>query len=391
MTAEPLPADSARAALGSHHPARAIFARRAVALAVTALALALIATMAWGDTLVARNRAAAAMRLPGNTRLAGQALLDANGSALPDGGLVGVAHAALRNSPVSGEALTLLALDARAQGREKAAVRLLDLSGRMGWHDETGQRQLFNLAVAHGDATNALYHADALLRQGLARDELFASFNAATGDARLRRAMAPYIIQRDGWARDWLVANGARLSDAALDDLLTRRAKANRGLDRDVAAPIIIGLIGAGRHAAAAGVWRRVAGASGTVAGPLSWDERRSEATATPFDWTISGGLALSETGELTPAASGEAGAARRLLALPPGRYRLSFAGPAQSGWRWAFACGVGQGQPSGPLPANATIAVPESCPVQILSIAPTTINAAAATPLGTPTVTRLP
>lgn len=369
---------------------RFAFARRGATLAVAGLCLTLIATMSWGDVLVSRHRQDEARQLPGNTSIAAVAQFEASGRMDPPLALVATAYDALRNSPVAGEALTTLALHARAQGKQAAAARLLDLSGRMGWHDETGRRQLFNLAVSRGDADNALYHADALLRQGRAREELFASLNAAMGDPRLRRAIAPYVIRAEGWPQDWLALHGAKLPDAALTDLLSTRARALKGLDRATAAPILVGLVGAGRLAMAASVWQLVTDGGGRSAGPLAWssvDDRQ----LTPFDWTLPGGLAINDAGALIAPENGESVVAKRLLALPPGRYRLSFTGTPPAGWRWSFGCGAGGGVPVEPLRASVVVSVAQGCPVQHLSFSPSTLNAAGVSPLGAPTLERLP
>lgn len=380
------------APVGDAEPRSVQLARRGATVAIVALALGLSATMGWGDALVASGQAAAAAALPGNSSVAGIALIEASGRASPAPTVVVQARRALLNSPLAGEALTALALDAASRGADAAAIRLLDLSGRTGWHDETGRRQLFNLAVARGDAANALYHADALLRQGLAHDELYGSLVAGCRDPLLRKALVAYITRPSGWPQDWLAIRGISLPDDALEAFASERARSLHGLDRATASPILSGLIATGRLDMAARIWRMVAGADGLGSGTLDWDRSLGRGQPTPFDWSLPGGVAVSGArGESVVMPRGsEPIVVERMLALAPGNYRLTFADDTPGGWRWRFGCGKGGAAPVDALAVEAIVSVPAGCPVQHIAFAPSALAIAAA-PLGTPRLTRLP
>lgn len=348
--------------------------RRWVAAIAGLAASAAVLTMALGDVLVAFGEAPLAARMPGNAALASAAILPALAGRNPAPATLALARDALRNSPLATEALAYLAINARSSGDARGSLRLLEIAGMTGWRNEIVQRQLFNAAVRRSSGEAAMRHADALLRQGKARPELFAQFNRALEFPRFRKAALPYFTNTPGWPRDYLVQNGAGLTDTALLEVLRARTSRSGSLARDEAAPLIGALLRAGRSGSAVRVWAMVAGADGQGSGILTWPGVDAPLQPTPFDWRLGDayGAAPDGSGALVALAAG-APPASRLLALPPGRYRLTTRTSMADlhSWNWAFACGTPDLRPVLPLASGTEIAVPDGCPVQRLTIAP--------------------
>lgn len=347
-------------------------ARLALAAAAGMAALAAIGCLSVGDVLVAYGQPEAALNLPGNSALAAERILPGFTETPSTPERLALARAALANSPVATAALTYLAADARRAGRKDRADRLLSLAAATGWHDETSQRQLYNAAISSGDAARALVHADALLRQGLARQELFAQFDRGMEIPSFRKAMLKVLATSPDWPRDYLAEHGARLSDAALEAALAARATRPGGVERAIVAPIAAALINAGRPAAAAIAWRRAGGADGLGAGTLAWSSEAALETPGPFDWQLATGYRAEPgaEGALLAEGSQPGETARRLLALPPGQWRIAAATGDAAGWRWAVACGEEAPYPARDLATDNRFEVPAGCPVQWLVLA---------------------
>lgn len=327
-----------------------------------------------GDVLVSRGRAADAARLPGNATLPASVLLEQAAARPADAASLGLARRALAAAPLSSEALALLARDAARRGRAAQARRLLALAGRAGWRDAGTRRLLYNAALAAGDARAAARHADALLRQGQARTELFAAFDRGLAQPAFRAALMPYLATTPGWPRDYLATHGAGLADAVLAEVVSARAQAANGLPRDLAGPLIATTIQAGRGATAAAIWRHTAGADGIGAGMLPWSRPAAIANPTLFDWQVPTAYraAIPANSRLrVPTVPGTPPAAR-LVALPPGRYALAAHGAGHTSWLWALDCaGTPRTWPARPINGTSTIAISADCPAQWLSIAP--------------------
>lgn len=340
-----------------------------------------VLTQGLGDVLVSRGQAAAAWQAPFPATLAAAALLPPATGGPADPRHRALAHRALAAAPLSSEALTYLARDAARQGNDGRARRLMAVAGRTGWRDETAQRQLYNTALATGDAAAAARHADALLRLGKARDELFPGFDRGLALPAFRAALLPYLAASPGWPRDYLVLHGARLGDAVLAEVLAARAGRQGALERELAGPLIVALMQSRRPAAAAGAWRLTAGADGTGPGPLPWQRPEAISAPTAFDWQVPSAYrpATAPEGWLaTPTVPGTP-PALRLLALPPGSYALLTQAEDESGrgWLWSLACAGERAWPSRPIGgAAAASPVPQgsvavNCPVQMLAIMP--------------------
>ncbi|MEY4720600.1 MAG: hypothetical protein RIQ46_325 [Pseudomonadota bacterium] len=363
----------AAAQAGAVVPAAGGRSRWPLALAAGAIAAFATFTISLGDVLTAHGRPEQALALPFNRTMPAWRVLAADRGRPETPAMRQLAESSLAASPVAAVPLTWLALAEQARGRGDRGQRLLALSATTGWHDVVAQRQLYNLAVSRGDFTTALRHADALLRQGHGREELFARFDLGMARPGFRKAMADMVATSPGWPRDYIVGHGARLDDVALASLLDARTRGGGTLAREIAVPLISGLLVAGRDAAAAGVWRRVGGADGMAAGTLAWRDGAMVFPAGVFDWQLPEGFRIEgvDNGTLVAGFDAVAEPARRMLALPPGDWRLVPDQPdaVTGSWQWTIACRSGAAGPWLPLAAGQAATVRPGCPVQVLAL----------------------
>lgn len=347
---------------------------RLLALVAGCVALAAVLTMSLGDTLVALGRPGLAASLPGNTALAAGELLPPQATRPTRGDLLDLARRALHNAPLSAPALSYLAAAASREGDTGRARDLLKVAAGSGWRDETTQRRAYNQALEDDDSDRAMMHADALLRQGLARDELYPQFDRGSRIPAFRQALVKVVGGPARWPRDYLASRGALLDDGPLAEMLAARAKRTGSIERAIAAPVIGVLLRQGRDAMAARVWRGVAYADGLAPGTLAWRDGALIDHRLAFDWRMPEGYRADADGDGSLSAAPDASAepAMRQLALPAGRYRIAAADPGSTAgiWLWSVSCGA---RPSGdlaPLTRGSAFTVPAGCPVQTLGFA---------------------
>lgn len=354
---------------------------RWLAAAIIALPAAIAVLMlSGGDVLVAYGRAPQAARLPGNSVLPGEAILA--GMAEGAVGAVGRATAldVLGSAPLSARALAYLASDTAEQEDAGKRGRLRAIAGKIGWHDEWTQRRLYNAALVAGDSTSALRHADdALLRQQFAREELYTQFVRGMNVPEFRADLGRTIAKSPHWPREFLVQHGSELSDAALLELVTARAKAQGGLDRGLAAPLVTRLVSLGRLEAASAIWELVPGHRPPGAGDLEWPDEAAEKAPTPFDWNVPAAYSIEHgDGAWLVAGTAMPGEfASRLIVLPPGDYRI-LASEAE-GWLWGAGCADTRVVPSRSLSADTGFVIAGDCAAATLAIMPAPGGAAAA------------
>lgn len=328
----------------------------------------LVFIASFGDVLAAEGMIKQAQDLPGNRERIAALVLPSRGTAPASRETLSLAHAALKSSAMSGEALVHLAVDAKARGEPIRFRRLLGLANLTGWHDHFAQRLAYNTALELGDVDSAARHADALLRQGEANKELFTSFNRGMKISRFRKALVPHFSGTAHWPDDYLVTNAGMLTDEVLLELLFARKRDGLTLDRRVAAPTIVTLLGNGRLEAAAKVWRMTEETA--LPGMLVWSSDGSLKIPTPFDWSAGEGYRIDLTDNTLIAESLAHGTrTHRLMALSPGRWRLR-ASDNTSGWQMAVECAS---RPTGgmfPLGSIREFRVDPDCPVQRLELA---------------------
>lgn len=333
-----------------------------------------------GDVLIAFDRVDLASRLPGNAPLLARAQLPLLGDRAPTPQTRAIALAALETAPLSSAGLTHLVLDARYANDAAGVQRLLAITAATGWHDEFAQRELFNAAIRRNDAAGAVRHAEALLRQRKAREELFATFDRGVLIPPFRKALGAAMAGPTVWPIDYLTSRGARLSDEVLLDLAAARA-GKALLERTIAGPLVVDLVRAGRLDGAARLWRMAGGFA--AAGPVGWEVPASDQPGSqPFTWSVGEGYRIDFTDDRLAAENPAPGArASRIVALPPGRWRLVPGGETE-GWRWSFGCVTSAADPFRPLARGAEFEVGADCPLQRISLSASALGGVTAAPL---------
>ncbi len=308
---------------------------KAVALAVTALALGGIAATKSASLALATSNPALALRFDRANSLAlGQAALrDIQVARTPAQGerAVMLARRAIARDATNATALGVIGLNGSGVAVRKALVASEHLSRR----SLPTQLGLIEAAVARNDVDQALRHYDIALRTSRgAPSILFPVLVAATDDAALLPGIARTLVARPPWGpvfTQHLAQVGGNLTNIAR--LFGTMFAA--GVDPSVASAnaLYARLIEAKRFDDA---WHVYARANPGAARAAIRNGRFGDASIdpTPFDWTLSQegpvtaqivtaddgkGGRLSFTSRL-----GEGGlAARQLLLLPPGRHQL--------------------------------------------------------------------
>jgi hypothetical protein len=202
---------------------------------LTSLVCVLLALIWVGWRIIAQTAALNLTRYDPNAALSWLAdepaalnLLAAQELSKPEGNLDSArewAENALRSSPLDARALTLLGLIAERKGDQAGADALMQLSGARTWRDGPSQVWLFNREIRRGGYSDALRHADAMLRMG-APIELFPVLAAFTVHPRTFDALTAFLAKSPPW-RTWFLselsaklANQGRLAQlyAALNE-----------------------------------------------------------------------------------------------------------------------------------------------------------------------------
>src|SRR6266567_1112654 len=127
-----------------------------------------------------------------------------------------LAQNALRSNPLNARALTLLGLIAERKGDQESADKLMQLSGARRARDSAAQAWLFNREVRRGQYSNALPHADAILRMDHEPEaQLFPPLAAFTVDPRAFEALTTFLAKSPPW-RTWFLSElSVRLANQA--------------------------------------------------------------------------------------------------------------------------------------------------------------------------------
>ncbi|MDJ0643318.1 MAG: hypothetical protein QNJ15_10900 [Erythrobacter sp.] len=336
------------------------------------------------------------------------AQIDLSSGAIPAGGdnaILGVVRQSVSDLPLNAPAFRLYGL-ASATNADLPGVReQMAVSERMERRDAAAQLWLIEDAVERNDIAAALRHYDTALRiTESTRAVLYPVLTDALESELIRERFAPYMAARPPWLESFLrfavsntkspvaIAELARISDGFPE------GPAYSSLDRE----LLTQLVASEDYRAAIDHFRRIEGADANVANGLqlttaSTDEAYSPVTWQPF--SIDGiepfvltspegeGMVEIET-ELEAGYTGPV--ARKLLALPPGRYAMratlraeDFGSQDQASWR--LFCAGSQG--SDPLvnevfdlddemAIDTAFAVPGDCPAQLVLVsADTTVR----------------
>ncbi len=238
----------------------------------------------------------------------------------------------LMSEPLSARALRQLGTARALDGDDVASERLHMLAERVSRRDLGTQLWLIERAAAAGDVAETLRHYDLALTSEPASGELlYPVLASAIEDEAVRSALAPYVRADRPWVRSFLAAGLEEAMPSALSalvavarpdtvkgimgTLLTRMAR-----DQDfVSARKLLMATPVGRAAS----------------GDMTVSDRTTAPQLGPFGWQLgrSDGVdAVRDGGGLTVRiSSGASGlAARRVLILRPGRYRLGYAVQSQ-------------------------------------------------------------
>lgn len=315
-------------------------------------------------------------------------------------GATDAALIAIRSAPLESGATAVLALATAYRGDSVGAARLLDFAIAGGWRDQFVQWWLLNSAIASGQSDVAAQRADALLRQGMLRNEVAPLLRHLISTPAGRAAVAERLADRPGWRTPFLTSLAGLKPEQLADhaDLLLAMHKRDQSVSREEAAPIVQRLLDSQQFERARSVWANLDGRSrnGLVIdggferlGAISTTE-----AATPFEWKFNRPLGIAATVEMPPAALSEvalklvvdAGVAgnfvEQTILLSSGGYSLELAasgppGDVQSLLRPTLTCFEGpvlDVQPRGLMPGRWSriifdFQVPAACEVQRLGI----------------------
>ena len=276
---------------------------------------------------------------------------------------------AIRQSPLSPEAFTYLGIHADGD----RADRLLEHAGRLSRHSTLTQQNLYNHFIDSNPAL-ALQQAEALLRRRKSAEPLFEDFaQRINGNRGFTQALGE-AMQRSGgeaWPINFLSEHAARLEDESIVALASNLRTVGGNLDRELTAQLIDTLRYNRRNELSARIYTALIAPEGY---PLRLDWSEDSVGSSGFGWRLAEGYRIAQDGQNGPAlrrsnAIGSNGTTR-MLALPPGSYRLQPTnGVADSGdWQWQLSCASGGPKMSG-RDWPASIAIGADCPVQQLEL----------------------
>lgn len=344
-----------------------------------------LALRLWPDHAVAHARLA-------------DTLLASGGQAAPAPQPAQIAEAAqqaaeaLRRNPTLPGPARILAMQAAIRGDGRQSDRLLDYSAQLSRRDIPTQFWLIEKRVQANDIQGALSHFGIALEVAPStREILFPVLSSALSHQHLRRPIAELAHRGDAWRSDFLHYVAANADPASAGTLFLILAQ----LGTPPAAPHLQGLIErmvtAGNVAAAARLyalvdrnWRL-----GDARAQLDGDFARA-GDLPPFGWELNQNIAWrgprpdqggNNALQINLPQSGEDWAARKLLLLAPGHYRLAGAYGMMDGGsgrlRFEIACSRGGSvtatltatvnRPAGAL--GGALDVPAGCSQQWLTI----------------------
>ena len=312
-----------------------------------------------------------------------------------------LAARALQRWPLNEAALTVYGLSMEQLGRPDSAHAALSLSGQRGWRDVLAQMWLFRSDVLAGRFDTGLQHADALMRrQDAPAPIILQILTVAAHDPRAIGPLTERMAANPGWRErlvPYMVSARPPSIDAA-EALLSRlTATSAPPTDAEVAA-VLNALIEQGKYQQAEADWRRFEPAAAKDSGLVKNGGFERAPGATPFDWSIKGGVGWAAAiGQGPPGESGAAalkvdydGASKgetleQLVVLAPGAYRLSGriydeGGAGAQPLAWTVICDGAEaplalapapsGQGGGWRPFSVDFSVPAAgCPAQHLRL----------------------
>lgn len=286
--------------------------------------------------------------------------------------------------PVAWRTLALISSE-----RPYESVRLLRIAETLSRRDVPTQLALLEHQVQKGDILGALRHYEIILNVSTAYDQvLFPVLAAASKEAPIRGALSRQLLRATLWRRrflSYIVNSSTPLETQA--DLFAAMANAGRLPDRDIVAAQATSSALAGQFPVAERFYRLVAPAEASRS--LRNGGFEEDGGVAPFDWSFdtsdSLDVAVEPTSsgrrlEITSPHGDGARAARQLLSLPAGRYRLTarsgeLRGQVGGSARMTLACAQGSRllgsfeSSRQPDRFGGEVTVPASCQTQWLEL----------------------
>ena len=249
------------------------------------------------------------------------------------------ARRALRSNPMDERALFFLGAVAELRGDKKNAEVLMRMAGARTWRNLGTQLWLFENSIRRADYTDALSHADAMLRVEPAfLSQIFPTLAAFTTDPRGLRAVADFLATGPPW-RDWFLRSiSDRLFDKShLDQLYSMLKVSQSPPTKPELNSYLNRLIKDGRFELAYRSWREALPPAQQAENGFPYNGRfEFPLDELPFNWVLR--RVLGADTQIVPAGDARGNALRvqfsgarvdfanveQLMLLPPGHYRLS-------------------------------------------------------------------
>jgi len=247
---------------------------------------------------------------------------------------------ALNGSPLNTDALSVLVLAQRQAGNQVGSDQLLGLGSTLGWRNASIQLWTLQAAVAQGLNEVAILRADALLRQNIESDRVFALLRAFAAESSTREVLVARLATRPHWRVAYLEDLGALTSESfwSHEALLTLLRKSAAPPNEREENSYLFHLMANDRYRQARALWIKNmrADPEALISDPSFSSLRADGPDASPFGWTrhqLAGATvqtAVAPTGSNENALEVEVEGivAGRLLdqvtVLPAGQYSLS-------------------------------------------------------------------
>ncbi|UUL82176.1 hypothetical protein [Sphingomonas qomolangmaensis] len=249
---------------------------------------------------------------------------------------VALSNEVLERSPVSAAAARNLALATLLQGDLGAARRIIALGEGLSRRDVPTQMWLIEDRVQAGDIPGALVHYHRAMQTSRdTRETLLPVLAQAASDPVIARSLAATFVRRPEWWSDFLGRFVATTDSPESLMLIARGLRLDPRSDIDRARLVTIYQRAAilGDAAGARGLFLQVTGqrSQALLVNDGGFEQGRG---MPPFDWALADESDRAGVRETRPGATGAVAltltgnqgkeVARQLLALAPGRYRLT-------------------------------------------------------------------
>ncbi len=241
----------------------------------------------------------------------------------------------LRREPLDAQALRSLAYHAQQTGNKPQARTLAQTSVAVSKRDPLAQLLLAQYAAEAGDDARAVAFFDTALRtSNAARPMIFQAMIALPDNASLFEGFVPLATDESLWIEEFILfaaRNDAQSAQRATRMLLDGKATDNRALTRRVGGELLTLLFVRENYALMPPLLQRMGAA---IARNPALEKATIDTAYGPFAWSpveqVNGGASLvGGTGEAVALSAyaprnQRAVVARRVLAMPAGRYRLA-------------------------------------------------------------------